>query len=131
MHRHAQFFRAGGEAGLVHSRRGPKVQAIPTSVDLEGLIVGWRKHLDDAGYDAGAATIHYHLSATLSSVPHVRTIHRVLVRRGFVTPQPHKRPRETRTRFESALPNECWQSDDPLAGGRRRGHRRRRNHQFR
>ena len=39
------------------------------------------------------------------------TIHRVLVRRGFVTPQPQKRPRNSWTRFESDLPNETWQSD--------------------
>ncbi len=37
--------------------------------------------------------------------------HRVLRRRGFVTPQPHKRPRSSWIRFEAKLPNECWQSD--------------------
>ena len=31
--------------------------------------------------------------------------------RGFVTPQPHKRPRSSYTRFEADLPNECWQTD--------------------
>jgi hypothetical protein len=36
---------------------------------------------------------------------------RVLRRRGFVTPQPHKRPRSSWIRFEADLPNECWQSD--------------------
>ena len=39
------------------------------------------------------------------------TIWRVLRRRGFVTPQPHKRPRSSWVRFEAQLPNECWQSD--------------------
>jgi Integrase core domain len=33
------------------------------------------------------------------------------VRRGFVTPQPQKRPRSSWMRFESSLPNETWQSD--------------------
>ena len=28
-----------------------------------------------------------------------------------MTPQPHKRPRSSWTRFEAQLPNECWQSD--------------------
>src|SRR5262249_36774346 len=32
-------------------------------------------------------------------------------RRGFVTPQPQKRPRSSWQRFEATLPNECWQSD--------------------
>ena len=39
------------------------------------------------------------------------TIWRVLKRRGSVTPQPHKRPRSSWTRFEAALPNRRWQSD--------------------
>jgi len=61
--------------------------------------------------DAGAATIHYHLSKRHQAVPSVSTIWRVLRRRGFVTPQPHKRPRSSWIRFEARLPNECWQSD--------------------
>jgi transposase len=36
---------------------------------------------------------------------------RVLVRRGFVTPQPQKRPRSSWQRFEASLPNETWQAD--------------------
>lgn len=38
------------------------------------------------------------------------TIWRILKRRGFVTPQPHKRPRSSWIRFEASLPNERWQS---------------------
>ncbi len=44
-------------------------------------------------------------------VPSRATIHRVLVRRGFVVAQPQKRPRSSWQRFEADLPNECWQSD--------------------
>ena len=69
------------------------------------------RSLDEQGFDAGAATIHYHLSTAGETVPTVRTIHRVLVRRGFLTPQPRKRPRSSYIRFEAQLPNECWQSD--------------------
>ncbi len=32
-------------------------------------------------------------------------------RRGFITPEPHKRPKSSYVRFEAALPNECWQMD--------------------
>ena len=39
------------------------------------------------------------------------TIWRVLKARGFVTPQPHKRPRSSYVRFAAELPNECWQMD--------------------
>jgi len=41
----------------------------------------------------------------------VATIWRVLKRRGFVSPQPHKRPKSSWIRFEALLPNECWQAD--------------------
>ena len=44
-------------------------------------------------------------------MPSVATIWRVLSRRGFVTPQPHKRPASSWKRFEAELPNECWQAD--------------------
>ncbi len=44
-------------------------------------------------------------------VPSVATIWPVLSRRGFVTPQPHKRPRSSWRRFQAELPNECWQAD--------------------
>jgi transposase InsO family protein len=41
----------------------------------------------------------------------VATIWRILSRRGFVTPQPHKRPKSSWRRFQAELPNECWQAD--------------------
>ena len=30
---------------------------------------------------------------------------------GFITPQPHKRPKSSYVRFEADLPNERWQAD--------------------
>jgi transposase InsO family protein len=44
-------------------------------------------------------------------VPSVPTIWRILRARGFVTPQPHKRPRSSWKRFVAEFPNECWQAD--------------------
>jgi transposase InsO family protein len=44
-------------------------------------------------------------------VPSVSTIWRVLKARGFVTPQPHKRPKSSWHRFAAEFPNECWQAD--------------------
>jgi transposase InsO family protein len=35
----------------------------------------------------------------------------VLVARGFVTPEPHKRPKSSWIRFAAEFPNECWQAD--------------------
>lgn len=111
VHRHVALYRIGGDEALTPRRRGPKVPANLTSAALEDEIVAWRKRLAEDGLDAGARTIHWHLSQDGASVPALSTIHRVLRRRGFVTPQPRKRPRSSWTRFESSLPNETWQSD--------------------
>ena len=74
-----------------------------------------RKSLAEEGLDAGAHTIHYHLlrrhRRRRAAVPAVATIWRVLHRRGFVVPQPQKRPRSSWRRFCAELPNECWQAD--------------------
>jgi transposase InsO family protein len=45
------------------------------------------------------------------AVPSVATIWRILVRRGFVIPEPRKRPKSSWRRFEAAAPNELWQAD--------------------
>ncbi len=62
---------------------------------MEDEIVELRKELDDQGLDAGAHTIAVHLARRHgeAAVPSVATIWRILSRRGFVTPQPQKRPR--------------------------------------
>jgi transposase len=54
-------YRAEGEAGLVPRSRRPK--SSPSKIyDLyEDEIVAMRKELLDAGFDAGAATIHFRL----------------------------------------------------------------------
>lgn len=70
-----------------------------------------RKELGEQGLDAGAHTIHYHLSLSDASPPSTSTIWRILKRRAFITPQPHKRPKSSYVTFEAALPNETWQAD--------------------
>ena len=111
VHRHVALYRSGGEEALTPLKRGPKVPANLTSAEIEGEIVAWRKRLSDDGLDAGARTISWHMRQSGGKVPALSTIHRVLRRRGFVTPQPQKRPRTSWIRFESNLPNETWQSD--------------------
>lgn len=104
-------YRSDGEAGLVPASRRPKRSPTRLSPELEDEIVVLRKQLAEEGLDAGAVTIHWHLAHRHEDVPSVSSIWRVLKRRGFVTPQPHKRPRSSLIRFEAELPNECWQSD--------------------
>ena len=78
----------------------------------EERVVAVRKELSDQGFDAGAETIRFHLGRRYrETVPSTSTIWRILRARGFVTPQPHKRPKSSWTRFVADFPNECWQAD--------------------
>jgi transposase InsO family protein len=79
---------------------------------VEDWIVGKREELADAGLDHGASTIQWHMrQGQLPLIPAVSTIHRIMVRRGLVTAQPHKRPKGVWHRFEAPAPNEWWQID--------------------
>jgi transposase InsO family protein len=104
-------FRQGGYEAIASRSRAPKSVPHRTPAELEDEIVALRKELQEGGLDAGAETIRYHLGLRRAAVPSISTIWRVLRRRGFVTPQPHKRPKSSWVRFEAQLPNECWQSD--------------------
>jgi transposase InsO family protein len=104
-------YRAGGYDAVAPRSKAATRVANKSSAALEDRVVRIRKELTDAGFDAGAHTIHYHLALSDPAPPSVSTIWRILKRRGFVTPQPHKRPKSSYVRFEAALPNEMWQSD--------------------
>jgi transposase InsO family protein len=104
-------YRAEGEAGLAPRSRRPRSSPNQVPTEVEEEIVLLRKQLAEEGLDAGAVTIHWHLTRRRDEVPSVSSIWRVLKRRGFVVAQPKKRPRSSYIRFEAALPNETWQSD--------------------
>jgi transposase len=104
-------YRQGGDAALVPRSKRPKTPPSKISDAIENEIVELRKSLAEDGYDAGAVTIQAHLARRHQQVPAVSSIWRVLERRGFVTPQPHKRPKSSYVRFEADLPNERWQMD--------------------
>jgi transposase InsO family protein len=108
-------YHEAGEDGLRPRSRRPQSSPSRVSAAVEEEIVALRKELTDLGVDAGAHTIHYHLQRRHTrrrrAVPSVATIWRVLSRRGFITPQPQKRPRSSWRRFQAELPNECWQAD--------------------
>jgi transposase InsO family protein len=104
-------FLAEGEVGLQPRSRRPHSSPSQVSGDLEEEIICWRKQLAEQGLDAGAETIATHLRNMHGRTPAVSTIWRVLNRRGFVTPQPRKRPKSSYVRFEADQPNECWQTD--------------------
>lgn len=101
-----------GEAAFVPRSRRPHSNSRSLSLDLEDQIVRLRKELSKKGLDAGAETIRTHLErAGVDRLPSVSTIWRVLTRRGFVTPQPRKRPKGAGKRFQAEQPNERWQAD--------------------
>ena len=108
-------YNADGAAGLERRSRRPHTSPNQTSIETEDAIVTLRKELCDAGLDHGATTIQWHLGRRRENlgevVPSVATIHRILQRRGQITPQPDKRPKSSWKRFEAPAPNEWWQID--------------------
>jgi transposase InsO family protein len=102
---------AEGEAGLEPRSRRPHGNARSVPPEVEQRIVELRKQLTDDGLDAGAHTIAWHLERECNQVPAVSTIWRLLIRRGFVTPEPRKRPKSSYVRFQADQPNERWQAD--------------------
>lgn len=108
-----------GPAGLEPRSRRPLSSPGQIPPWLEQQIVRLREQLP---LDTGAQSIYFELCrAGVEPLPHVRTIHRVLVRNGLVEPQPKKRPRSSWHRFEYDAPNACWQIDATqweLRGGR-------------
>jgi len=104
---------AEGDAGLEPRSRRPRASPHRIPEVLEDEIVELRKHLSEQGLDAGAYTISSHLARAHpeEQVPSVATIWRILSRRGFVSPQPQKRPRSSFIRFCAEMPNERWQAD--------------------
>lgn len=104
-------YRTGGDAALAPKSRRPRSSPSRIEAEVEDEIVRLRKSLADDGFDAGAVTIQSHLLRRHGAAPAVSSIWRVLKRRGFVTPQPRKRPKSSYVRFEAELPNERWQMD--------------------
>jgi transposase InsO family protein len=120
VHELVRRFDAEGEAAYLPRSRRPRHSPAQIPADLEDQIIRLRKKLTEQGLDGGAETIRAMLAArTPRSVPGspqrplpaVSTIWRILARRGFVVPQPHKRPRSSWQRFTAEQPNQRWQAD--------------------
>lgn len=104
-----------GEAGLEPRSRAAKTVTNRTPGWVEDAVVELRKELDDPGWDAGPATIRFHLRDRLPAgtpIPSEATIWRILTRRGFITPEPKKAPKHAYRTFTAEWANECWQIDD-------------------
>lgn len=104
----------GAGAGFGERSRRPHSCPQRVAEAVEDAVVALRKQLEDDGHEHGATTIQWHLGHDerfKGRVPSVATVHRILVRRGFVLPQPEKRPKSSWRRFEAPAPNEWWQID--------------------
>ena len=104
-------YEAEGEAALEPRSRRPKSSPTATPPVTVELVLRLRKQLVEAGLDAGADTIGWHLSHHHRTSLSRATIHRILVRAGAVVPEPAKRPKASYLRFAAEQPNECWQAD--------------------
>jgi transposase InsO family protein len=104
-------FRDEGEAAFEPRSRRPHTSPNATPAETVELIIELRSRLLEAGDDAGAETIQWHLAEHHSAVLSTATIGRYLHRAGLITPQPHKRPRSSYVRFAAEQPNETWQAD--------------------
>ena len=104
-------YRIEGEAAFEPLSRAPASSPGATPPETVELVLRLRKALGQAGLDAGADTIGWHLIHHHATTLSRATIHRILVRAAMVTPEPAKRPKSSYVRFEAEQPNECWQSD--------------------
>jgi transposase InsO family protein len=100
-----------GEAAFEPLSRRPHTSPTAIPATTVELIRRLRKELVEAGLDAGPDTIAWHLTHRHQLQVSVSTVARTLAREGLVVPEPKKRPKSSYLRFESAMPNECWQSD--------------------
>src|SRR5271165_3536202 len=92
-------YRLEGPGGLEARSRRPHRSPLRIADLFEDEIVALHKKLAEDGLDAGAMTVHYHLAGRHPRPPSVSTVFRVLKARGFVTLEPHKRPKSSFTRF--------------------------------
>jgi transposase InsO family protein len=100
-----------GAAALEPKSRAPHRVANQTPTAVEEAIVAKRKELAEAGLDAGAETIAFHLR-DLEGIPSPSTIWRILKARGFIDPQPGKAPKRKGHSFTAERANSSWQIDD-------------------
>ena len=102
---------AEGDAAFEPRSRRPHSSPSATPPQTVELVLRVRKQLSEAGLDAGAETIGWHLTHHHRVTVSRATIHRILARHGAVVPEPAKRPKSSYLRFAAEQPNETWQSD--------------------
>lgn len=125
VHTLVQRYEQHGLHGLEPRSTAPRSNSRATPQPVKTRILELRTELQDAGLDNGPVTIAWHLEhESLTPVPAISTIRRIITGAGLVTPAPRKRPKSSLRRFQAEQPNETWQSDSrPLAPRRWQQHR--------
>lgn len=111
LHRLLDRYRNGGLEALEPRSRRPNSNPRATADTIAERIVQLRTQLTGQGLDAGPVTIAWHLEREGHLPPSTSTIRRILHQAGLITPEPRKRPKSSYLRFQSAQPNETWQTD--------------------
>ena len=113
-------YEAEGEAAFEPRSRRPHSNPRRIAHDVEDAIVALRKQLAEAGHDAGAETIAWHLQSRARPAPSVATIWRVLPAAAS-SPRSHTSdPDRPGSGSRPTCPTKCWQADIthwPLADG--------------
>ena len=86
-------YRAEGQAAFEPRSLRPRSSPTAISGEVVDLIARLRKELTDAGLDAGAATIEWHLAHHHGVTVSVATINRYLAAGGLVIAGPKKKPK--------------------------------------
>jgi transposase len=88
-------YAAEGEAAFEPRSRAPRTSPTATAATTIDLVLELRKKLSEAGLDAGADTLDWHLQHHHQITLAPATINRILVRAGQVSPDPSKRPKSS------------------------------------
>ena len=104
-------YRAEGDAAFQPRSRRPRSSPQATLAATVELVLRLRKRLSEAGLDAGADTVRWHLIHHHRTTLSRATVHRILAKHGAGVPAPAKRPKSSYIRFAAEQPNETWQSD--------------------
>ncbi len=104
-------YRVEGDRALEPRSRRPKNSPRRISDETIEMILVQRRRLLDAGLDAGAHTIAWHLEHHHHIKVSPATVWRRLRAAGVIDQQPKKRPKSSYIRFQADQPNETWQSD--------------------
>jgi transposase InsO family protein len=104
-------YRDEGEVAFEPRSKAPKTSPGATPPATVELVLRLRTELLEAGHDAGADTLGWHLNQHHATTLSRATIHRILSRHGAVVPEPKKKPKSSYIRFQAAMPNQTWQSD--------------------